>query len=355
MSPTAQDRRRRRALGLLLAGAALVPAERAPADEPAAPGLHEEVAFSGYSPLAATPELVRRLLTPLAAAEVQRRVALSGKTLIGQSVDITQESFSVYVPRGAPPGGYALLVFVPPWKDARLPQGWGPVLDEYGMLFVSAARTGNDADVIGRREPLALHAAYNLMQRYRVDPQHVYVGGFSGGSRIALRLALGYPDLFRGALLNAGSDPLGADPPTPPPRELFRRFQEGSRLVYVTGERDLSPLAMDGSSLASMRRACVFDVDGETTPGAGHEPASPAALARALHALLSPRAPEPQRLAACRGGLDHEVEARLAHVHTLLAAGRREAAQKALTELDRRFGGLAAPGSVAVQGQLGTP
>ncbi|HYL69694.1 MAG TPA: hypothetical protein VEY89_00140, partial [Candidatus Dormibacteraeota bacterium] len=328
---------------------------RAAADAGGVPGLHEQVAFSAYAPLAASAELVRRLLSPLAAAEVQRRVARTGQTLIEQSVDITQESFSVYVPRSAPPGGYALLVFVPPWQDARLPRGWGPVLDEYGMLFVSAVRTGNDADVIGRREPLALHAAYNLMQRYRVDPQHVYVGGFSGGSRIALRLALGYPDLFRGALLNAGSDPLGADPPTPPPRELFARFQEGSRLVYVSGERDLSPLATDGSSLASMRRACVFEVDGETTPGAGHEVASPAALARALRALLTPPAPDAQRLAACRSGLDHEVEGRLAHVRTLLDAGRREAAQKELTEVDRRFGGLAAPGSLELQGQLGTP
>src|SRR5690349_20412700 len=72
MSPTAQDRWRSRALGVQLGGAALL-GGRAPADEPAAPGLHEQLAFSGYSPLAATHELVRRLLTPLAAAEVQRR------------------------------------------------------------------------------------------------------------------------------------------------------------------------------------------------------------------------------------------------------------------------------------------
>jgi hypothetical protein len=104
-----------------------------------------------------------------------------------------------------------------------------------------------------------------------------------------------------------------------------------------------------------MRKACVFDVDGETTPGAGHEVASPPALSRALHALLTPQAPETRRLAACRAGIDHEVEGRLAHVHTLLAAGRREAAQKELTQTDRRFGGLAAPGSVGLQGQLGTP
>jgi poly(3-hydroxybutyrate) depolymerase len=52
---------------------------------------------------------------------------------------------------------------------------------------------------------LALIAAQNAMAQYSVDPQQVYIGGFSGGSRVALRLALGYPDVFHGALLNAGS------------------------------------------------------------------------------------------------------------------------------------------------------
>ena len=52
-------------------------------------------------------------------------------------------------------------------------------------------------------------AAYNVMKRYAVDPQRVFVSGFSGGARVAMRLALAYPDLFRGALMDAGSDPIG--------------------------------------------------------------------------------------------------------------------------------------------------
>ena len=352
MSPTARHRQRAstRVRCLLAACAAL----GARADEGATlpPGLHDRVAFSSYAPLAANSELVRRLLSPLAAEAIRARLAGTGEGLIEQSLDLTQESFTVYVPRSAPPQSYALLVFVPPWKDARLPDGWGPVLDQYGVLFVSAARSGNEADVIGRREPLALHGAYNLMQRYRVDPQRVYVGGFSGGSRIALRLALAYPDLFRGALLNAGSDPLGADPPTVPPPELFGRFQEGSRLVYVTGGRDLTPLAVDGASLDSMRRGCVFDVDAQTTADAGHEVASPAALARALHALSAPRTPDARRLTTCRAGLERDLAAAVAKVRALIGAGRRADAQRELTAIDRRFGGLAAGPSLELQAQL---
>jgi pimeloyl-ACP methyl ester carboxylesterase len=78
------------------------------------------------------------------------------------------------------------------------------------------------------------------------------VGGFSGGARVALRIALGYPDVFRGAILNAGSDPIG-DSATPlPPRELFAGFQEEARLIYITGEKD-PRWAMDLDSMASMR------------------------------------------------------------------------------------------------------
>ena len=66
-----------------------------------------------------------------------------------------------------------------------------------------------------------------MRARYPIDPKRVYVGGLSGGSRAAEMTALAYPDVFRGALLNAGSDPIGGEAGIYlPPAELFRRFQE---------------------------------------------------------------------------------------------------------------------------------
>ncbi|HEV2285293.1 MAG TPA: PHB depolymerase family esterase [Steroidobacteraceae bacterium] len=335
---------------LLVAGAR---ARAASAAVPAAPvGPSTQVQFSDYSPLSASAEIMRRLLSPLTAAEVERSLERSHERLSEQSIDLAAERFALYVPAQAPPDGYALLTFVAPWDEAWLPEGWAPVLERHGMIFVSAARSSNRADPIGRREPLALLATYNVMQRYRVNPERVYIGGFSGGARMALRLALAYPDLYRGALLNAGSDPLDAGPPSPPPRELLERFQEGTRIVYLTGEYDTLHLAMDSASEDSMRDWCVYDVAAEVTHGASHEIASAAALSRALTALATHVRAEPAKLAACRAAIDRRLAARLAEVRSLIDAGKRPEAAKRLEELDRRFGALAAPQSLALAAQL---
>jgi dienelactone hydrolase len=321
----------------------------------AATGLLNDVVFDHYSPLTSNTELVRRLLSPLAAAQIAANLEGSKQRLVEQSIDLSTEKFVVYVPARAPPSGYRLLVFLPPWQDARVPSGWEGVLDDYGTIFVSAARSGNEENVLARREPLALLAAVNLMQRYTVDAAHVYIGGFSGGARIALRLALAYPDLFHGALLDAGSDPLGdpaAGGPPLPPRELLERFQESTRIVYVTGERDTAHLAMDTSSLKSLRGWCIFNVESQTIAGAGHAIATPAALAAALHALLGPLGAGPARLSACRAGIDRDLAAQLGRVESLTAAGKRDEARKLLTGIDLRFGGLAAPRSLELLSKL---
>jgi pimeloyl-ACP methyl ester carboxylesterase len=239
------------------------------------------------------------------------------------------------------------LVFVPPWQDARLPQGWTPALDRHGVIFVSAARAGNDENVLDRREPLALLAAHNVARRYPVDPERVYIAGFSGGSRVALRLALGYPDVFRGAILNAGSDPIG-DPQVPlPPEELFFQFQS-THLVYVTGEGDTFQLNSDLASMRSMKKWCVFDAQAHVEPSGSHAAAGSTALFWALSALLHPARPDPKRLAACRQAIELELNASLQQVESLIATGHQEDAQRLLIKIDGHYGGLAAPRSLAL-------
>lgn len=318
---------------------------------PGSGSLQLDAVFAEYSPLSGNSELVRRLLSPLTTAQIRRMLASSGKVMSEQEINLAEEKFALYVPAHAPPQGYALLVFVPPWREAKLPQGWAAVLDQYGVIFVSAARSDNDANTLARRAPLALIAAQNVIRRYAVDPQRVYIGGFSGGSRVALRLALGYPDVFRGALLNAGSDPIGDIGHPLPPADLFARFQETARLVYLSGEQDSLNLATDADSVDSMRRWCVFDVEAQVThrvggQPAGHQAADPAALSQALAALFNPVKPDPDKLAACRSAVGQQLEAAFGEAESLLASGRRDAAQKRLLEIDARFGGLAAPRSV---------
>jgi dienelactone hydrolase len=341
----------RRAAGALLAAAlgAALPVARA---DPT--GLQPDVVFGAYTPLAAGGELLRRTLTPLDFLKVQQALAQRGEALAARPLDLSAERFVLYVPSQPPPGGYALLVFVPPWHDARLPEGWGQVLDRFGMIYVSTARSGNIENVSERREPLALLAAYNVMQRYAVDPRRVYVGGFSGGSRVALRLAVAYPDLFHGALLDAGGDPFGVPGVPIPPAELMHRLQESSRLVFVTGEHDSAmPTVMQ--SRQSLHQWCVQNVSSQTTLGRSHEALDSFALAAALRLLSTPAQPDTAALERCRAQVGHELDAVLGKARSELQAGRRAQAEKLLGELDHRFGGLAAPESLELQQALDKP
>src|SRR5579859_4859308 len=78
-------------------------------------GMLRDVTFSQYGTLSSSAELSRRLVTPLTALRLQQRAAVTGVALADQPVDLAHEHFALYVPTQAPPHGYALLVFVPPW------------------------------------------------------------------------------------------------------------------------------------------------------------------------------------------------------------------------------------------------
>jgi len=210
---------------------------------------------------------------------------------------------------------------------------------------------------MGRREPLALLAAANVTRSHPIDPRRVYVGGFSGGARVALRLALGYPDVFRGAWLDAGSDIVGdgqAEPPIPlPPRELLYRFQESSRLVYATGERDMENLDLDRASVRSLAQWCMYEHESFTLPRMEHALADAMGFARALDALDAPARLDSTRLRQCREGLQAELDAKLQRAASLLSAGQRTEALRLLGEIDRRYGGLAAPRSLELRHAAG--
>lgn len=310
------------------------------------PGLRSHVAFEESSPLESTAEILRRVLPPLTAARLRQT------DLPGYPVDPKEESFTVYVPAHKPPGGYALLVFVPPWNDAPIPTGWEPVFDRYGVIFASALNSGNDQHVQFRRMPLALLAAYNVAKQYAVAPERVFVAGFSGGSRVALRLALAYPDVFRGALLNSGADPIGRPAMPLPPADLFQRFQTATRLYFISGDRDLATRNIEAASLLSMRAWCVAGVHSTKMWNTGHAPVNPAVLLAALDAFLDPTPPNAASLADCRARVQSELTSSLQHVESLIAAGDKGSAQNALNDLDAKYGNLAAPQILALQRRL---
>lgn len=318
-------------------------------------GLLPDVAFDVLPATARNGELLRRLASPLQAARIVDAMGDAVHALAAFPLDPKSQHFALYVPPAPPPAaGYALLVFVPPWKEARVPTEWIPALDRTHTIFVTPAGAGNDANVMARREPLALIAAAGVLQRYRVDPTRILIGGFSGGSRVALRLALGYPDVFHGALLDGGSDPIGTQAVPLPPADELHRFQESTRIVFLTGDEDFIRQAQQARASDALAHWCVFATRSITPPHTQHVLANGAALGQALQWLLSAPPPDIARLAACRAPLDAALDKQLTALRALLAAGERAHAGRLLEQIDAHYGGLAAPTSVEVFRALGS-
>jgi predicted esterase len=288
----------------------------------AAGSVERDVVFERPSALARGDELARRVLPPRTYRRV--REALGGRAP-ADPIDLAKEKFDLFVPSDPPPpDGYGLVVFVAPWDEPTRPQHWAGVLARHHLLFVAAQRSGNDQSVIDRRLPLALDAYDNVRAKYKVDPKRVYVAGFSGGSRVAEIAVLAYPDVFRGALLDAGADPIdGQNGIYKPSPHLFHDFQR-RRLVLVTGDEDVDNLRQQDVAVGSLRDACVQGLDVQEAVHTGHELIDSLALDRALDALESPPRIDEAALARCNARIDREI----AH-----AVGDPDA-------IDARFGGL---------------
>jgi hypothetical protein len=91
--------------------------------------LARQVTFEQPSPFTTSAVLISRLLTPRQRVRQLSALAANAEALAAYPLDLGAERFSVYLPKQQPAAGYGLLVFIPPWEDARLPLGWSSVLD----------------------------------------------------------------------------------------------------------------------------------------------------------------------------------------------------------------------------------
>ncbi len=312
----------------------------------AAPARPVEVTLDALSPLASADEISRRLLSPTTHDRLLRAQAGSGIGVKQQTIEVGGAHYDLFVPEASQAGSRGVLVFVYPSDDRfPLPRDWWKTLARENLIFIAARDSGNDESVLDRRVPLALHGYGLVQRRYRLDPARVYVGGFSGGSRVAQMLALGYPDVFRGALLLAGSDPIGTRGFVPPPRELMRLFQARTRIVLSTGSEDLPNRGRDMRTQRNLAELCVQGVATVPQTGLDHWVPSRIGFIKALRALQEAVVPADD-FDSCTQQLQARIDAGLGEVAALLDAGDAAAAGERLGGIDDLYGGLAAPRSV---------
>ena len=97
-------------------------------------------------------------------------------------VDANDEiTWQVYVPKSYDPDKPAgLLVYISPGPFGDMPSGWKPIFEDENLIWISADRSGNRART-KERMLFATLAPYVVSERYAIDPERIYLSGFSGG------------------------------------------------------------------------------------------------------------------------------------------------------------------------------
>jgi pimeloyl-ACP methyl ester carboxylesterase len=187
-------------------------------------------------------------------------------------------SWQVYLPDNdstEPPG---VFVYVSPMKTGRIDSRWREVMDQQNLIYISANDSGNRILTV-RRMVMANMAVKALAQHHIFDPAHIMVSGFSGGGRVASRLASQYPQVFTGALYICGVDFWKKDQ-TPDVERLLQ-----NRFVFLTGSRDFN-LRETKQIHKRYVKAGALHTKLIVVPGLAHQHPDAAYLTEALQFLL---------------------------------------------------------------------
>ncbi len=167
--------------------------------------------------------------------------------------NLARESFELYVPESyRPETPWGLLVWISPgqYGGVRKPENM-KVLADKRLIWIGPNQAGNDRfgwDRVG----LALDAVHAMKKLYTLDEERVYIGGYSGGGRLASGVAVLYPEMFQGGFFFYGcdyyrkmtvTDKPGAVWPAgfaPPPRAVLKLVRERNRYVMLTGGLDFN-------------------------------------------------------------------------------------------------------------------
>lgn len=163
--------------------------------------------------------------------------------------DVTKEKFKLVVPPSySHKAGWGLFIFVNADDAPGLPKEYESILEKRKLLAAAPYRAGNSRNIFDRFR-LAIDAAFNLQKKFNIDPNRVYVSGFSGGARVSSMLAVAYADLFSGAIPFCGVNFYTEIPSTAgkhwpigyiPVDEALKIAKASGRYVLVTGEKDFN-------------------------------------------------------------------------------------------------------------------
>ena len=250
--------------------------------------------------------------------------------------DLADHTFQLVVPKAYDGSeAYGLLVFIHPNNNISLDRFYAQqiknVLAKHQLIWVSYSGAGNPV-LAHIRLGLALDAADNVMKRYRINDERVYVSGLSGGGRMTCMAGLYYPQVFTGGVPIVGSMyfrdvkmptdekllklirhiPKGATGIWPqgviePKSKPLRAMKADQRWVLLAGEKDYNMPEMrahfeQGFKADAFEHAHYLEV-----PGMGHNYPDAEWFEKAIEMLDAPLV---EREKAKEGPVDEQTQRR---------------------------------------------
>lgn len=240
--------------------------------------------------------------------------------------DSTAQSYELYVPKSLKkkerPG---LILFISPGPRGTGLEAFRETCDARNLIFVSPHGAGNDTET-RRRVRCVLDVLDDVRRQHQVDPDRTYVGGFSGGGRIACAIGFSLPEYFGGVIPVCAAGDLREE------SWLRQRVRDRLSVAHLTGETDFNRGEVErfrGPMLAAVGVRSKTWV----APKTGHAVPASSYVKEAV-AWLDEGAPARRKLAeehpASRVSFDDSPSRDVA-AKQLLAEGKRRVAAPATT------------------------
>jgi len=143
--------------------------------------------------------------------------------------------WQLYIPHSYDPSSPAgVLVFISHkgnWGGSR--KSYNDLLEERNLIWAGVLGAG-DATPLNERMMKSLLTPTVLSKDYVLDPDRIYVGGFSGGAHVATLLSTGKPGLFKGGMFAGGA--IFWSDSTPSGIDAIRQ----NRYVFMAGSNDVA-------------------------------------------------------------------------------------------------------------------
>lgn len=235
--------------------------------------------------------------------ELSKRLLRGRQTQLDDAARILDdERFYCRIPDNYKPDEFAgVLIWIQASTGDKLPEQLEPWLDDSNCIAVTALNSGNSRPVCDRYQ-IAFDMLATIRSRFLIDESRIYIGGISGGARVACHLWMGWPETFTGVLPVVGIsfyDPIeGLDGKTYAPdfdKPLDGAFNivKSRPLAAISGPKDFNYVHV----APCVERMRLVGIQGRLfeSPDTGHEMPPPDLASSALTFIDAPAQAESMR------------------------------------------------------------